>query len=254
MQRIGFIGTGHIAAPMARALARDGHAVTVSERSADTAAALASAGLGIRVAANPQVVETSDIVFLCLRPAVWADVVPSLPWRAEHRVISVMAGVPLVALAAACAPATELSVTIPYGFIESGGCPLPVAGNPGALTALFGGRNPVLPQTDEAALIDHFAASTMTTAALSLLEQASQWLAGQTGDADQAEIYVANLVTGFLQNLSLDRSGRLSEARAELATPQTLNLQMVDGLTRSGTLDALPGILDGIADSMRARP
>ncbi|SNR37964.1 NAD(P)-binding domain-containing protein [Puniceibacterium sediminis] len=251
MPRIGFVGTGHIAAPMARALARGGHRVTVSERSATTAAELAAAGLGITVATNADVVADSDIVFLCLRPAVWADVIPSLPWRAGHQVISVMAGVPLADLAKGCAPASDLAVTIPYGLIENGGCPLPVAGNPSALTALFGAANPILPQKDEAALTDHFAASTMTTAALGLLETASHWLAGQTGDRDQAEVYVSNLVAGFLHNLDRDRAGRLSEARDALASPNTLNLQMVNGLDKAGAFDALPDILDSISASMR---
>ncbi|MGY9048168.1 MAG: NAD(P)-binding domain-containing protein [Rhodobacterales bacterium] len=251
MPRIGFIGTGHIAAPMARALARDGHAVTVSERSAETAAELAAAGLGISVAPNADVVTQSDVVFLCLRPTVWADVIPTLPWRADQQVISVMAGVALADIAKACAPVTDLSVTIPYGFIENGGCPLPVAGDPAALTALFGAADPILPQRDEAALTDHFAASTMTTAALCLLEGASRWLAEQTDDADQAEVYVSNLVAGFLQNLERDRAGRMADAREALATPNTLNLQMVEGMRNAGAFDALPEVLDRIAASMR---
>ncbi len=203
------------------------------------------------MAANPDVVAASDVVFLCLRPAVWGEVIPALPWRAEQQVVSVMAGVPLSELARACAPVTDISVTIPYGFIENGGCPLPVAGDPSALMALFGKANPILPQQDESALIDHFAASTMTTAALGLLEGASDWLAGRTGNADQAEIYVSNLVAGFLQGLERDRAGRLGEARRDLATPDTLNLQMVEGLKRAGTFDSLPDLLDSIAASMR---
>ena len=71
MSRVGFLGTGHIAAPMARALARAGHEVTVSRRSDSVSADLAASGLGINVAENAGVLEASEIVFLCLRPAVW---------------------------------------------------------------------------------------------------------------------------------------------------------------------------------------
>lgn len=251
MPTIGFLGIGHIAAPMARALARDGHAVIVSERSADVAAALVNAGLGITKARNQEVVDCADIVFLCLRPAVWHAVTASLTFRAGQQIVSVMAGVPLADIAAACAPARDISVTIAYGYIENGGCPLPVAGDPSALRTLFGGTNPILPQRDAAALRHHFAASTLTTAALSLLMASSDWLATQTGDRDAAEVYVANLVSGFLANLPKERAGQLAAERASLATPNTLNLQMVEALAQGGVFDSLPAILTGISNSMR---
>lgn len=250
MSRVGFLGTGHIAAPMARALARAGHEVTVSRRSEVVSAALAESGLGIAVAENPDVVERSDILLLCLRPAVWKSVVAGLPFRADQKIVSVMAGVPMAGIAAACAPVRDVSVTIPYGFIENGGCPLPVGGDPGAVQALFGARNPVLPQADEAALNHHFAASTIVAAALGLLEDGAGWLAGKTGSPEAAEIYVSNLVTGVLNGLKRDRAGELRDEKRALATPNTLNLQMVEGLAARGAFDGLPAILDGISDSM----
>jgi pyrroline-5-carboxylate reductase len=252
MPVIGFLGTGHIAAPMARALARDGHAVIVSERNAAVAAALVDAGLGITKAANQELVDAADIVFLCLRPAAWQEVVAALDFRAGQQLISVMAGVALADIAAACAPARDISITIPYGYIENGGCPLPVAGDPSALRSLFGRTNPILPQQDEAALRHHFAASTLTTAALSLLMASSDWLAAQTGDKDAAEVYVAHLVSGFLANLPKERGGQLAAERASLATPDTLNRQMVEGLAKAGVFDDLPAILSSISSSMRA--
>ena len=69
-QPVGFLGTGHIAAPMARLVARAGHRVTVSQRNHETARALAKSGLGIGVADNQGVLDSSDIIFICLRPAL----------------------------------------------------------------------------------------------------------------------------------------------------------------------------------------
>lgn len=250
MSRVGFLGAGHIAAPMARALARAGHNVTVSRRNEAVSAELVASGLGIMVAENAEVVAQSDIVLLCLRPAVWAEVVCDLPFRADQKIISVMAGVPMAEIATACAPVTEISVTIPYGFIETGGCPLPVAGNPAAVQALFGADNPVLPQSEEAALNHHFAASTMVAAALGLLEQGTKWLAESTGAPEAAEIYVSNLVTGVLNGLSRDHAGELHAEKMALATPNTLNLQMVDGLAARGAFEGLPDILSSISASM----
>ncbi|MCG6904413.1 MAG: NAD(P)-binding domain-containing protein [Rhodobacter sp.] len=250
MSRVGFIGAGHIAAPMARALARKGHDVTVSERNAGVAASLAGAGLGIRVAPNQGVVDGADIVFLCLRPAIWADAVAGLDWRAEQQIVSVMAGVPLAEIADSCAPVATLSATIPYGFVEKGGCPLPVAGDPGAVQALFGADNLVLPQDDESALQHHFAASAVVSGVLDFLDTAAIWLAGKTANADAAEVYVANLVSGVLQHMDKSRAGSLAGERSSLATPNTLNLQMVTGLAEAGAFDRLPDILDRVSASM----
>ena len=152
--RVGFLGTGHIAAPMARLIAGAGHAVTVSERSVSTSTELAQAGLGIQVAENQAVLDQSDVVFICLRPAVWEKVASGLKWRAEHQVISVMAGVTLARIVDICAPASHVSATLPLGFLETGGCPLPVAGPPEPLSGLLGEINPIIPlQSDTDLLI-----------------------------------------------------------------------------------------------------
>lgn len=253
MARVGFIGTGHIAAPMARALARDGHKVVVSERNAAVAAALAAAGLGIKVAPNQDVIDGAEIVFLCLRPAAWQHVVAGLNWGQGRVIVSVMAGVSLANIAAACAPSTEISATIPYGFIEAGDCPLPVAGDPAALQELFGAKNLVLPQADERALQHHFAASALVSAVLGLMDVTSGWLGQKTGNADQAEIYVSNLIAGFLAGLDKSGAGRLAAEKAALASPNTLNLQMVEGLEGAGAFAGLPALLDRVSASMEPK-
>lgn len=250
MSRVGFVGTGHIAAPMARGLARDGHDVTVSERSADISGALKKAGLGIEVADNQAVLDAADTVFLCLRPAVWQEVVAPLTFRADHRIVSVMAGIALGDLAEACAPATEISSTIPYGFIEFGGCPLPVVGNPQAVSDLFGEANHVLPLSRESALTSYFAASALASAALGLLEATAGWLGRETGDQASAELYVSKLIGGLLTHGDFSDAGALAREKWALATPNTLNRQMVDGVEGQGAFDSLPAVLSRIAASM----
>lgn len=252
MMRVGFIGTGHIAAPMARNLARKGHSITVSHRNADTSAALVASGLGIERADNQAVLNASDVVFLCLRPGVWEAGVAGLTWRADHRIVSVMSGVTISEITQACAPVTEVSVTIPIGFLEFGGCPLPVAGDPAVLQALLGDDNPILPQSNEAALNDHFAASALLSGVLEFMETGAAWLAGQTGDPDMAEIYVSNLVTGFLRDMPRTAQGDMAAAKWALATPGTLNLQMVDGLRAANAFEDLPNLLSRISASMES--
>ncbi|MEM9755067.1 MAG: NAD(P)-binding domain-containing protein [Pseudomonadota bacterium] len=251
MARVGFIGTGHIAAPMARSAARDGHRVTVSERNKATSEALSALGLGIAVASNQGVLDAADIVVLSVRPAAWRAALDGLSWRSDHRIVSVMAGVPLSEIAAACAPATELCVTIPLGFLEVGGCPLPVYPDTGAVQAIWGAANPVTPVASEGALISHFAASALIPATLTVLAEGSAWLGSVTGDPDSAETYVSQLVAGYLADLPKDKAGQAIAARASLATPNTLSRSMVDALEHAGLRDALRGALADLDARMR---
>lgn len=244
MSRIGFIGTGHIAAPMVRFLAARGHEVTVSERNAGVAAELA-ASHGVGIAGNQEVLDGAEIVFLCLRPQVAVEALAPLRFAASQRIVSVMAGVPLATLARLCAPATEIVATIPLGFLEKGGCPLAACPEAGVLETLFAPENPVVPVADEAALNAHFAICAMVPGLLDLMNTGAAWLGRQTGDPARAEFYTTGLVSGFLAAMETGPGG-LARARDALDTNGTLSLQMTEGLHDGGAHDALRATLEAI--------
>lgn len=249
MSRIGFIGTGHIAAPMARAVARDGHAVLVSDRNAEIAQSL-SRDPAISVAPNQQVLDGSDIVFLCLRPQIAPDILAGLRFRADQQIVSVMAGVAMARLQALCAPATDFTMTIPMGFLEQGGCPLAAYPGAGPLDGLFGAKNPVIPVTSEAALAQHFAVAALVPGMLDLLAHGVDWLSARTGDGVGAERYVTQMMAGFLAALPDDGQGHLARERDALATQGSLSLMMVDGLRRADMPSALRAAMDDIGTRM----
>lgn len=253
MTQIGFIGTGHIAAPMVRFLASLGHAVTVSERNAETAQALRTSH-GVKVASNQAVLDGSEIVFLCLRPQGAADVIAGLRFSADHKVVSVMAGLPLKALSEACAPARDICMTIPLGYLEKGGCPLPVYPDDGVLRGLFEPENPVLKAADEAAFNQYFAICAFVPGVLDLMVTASDWLARHTDDADQAARYARQLLTGFLAVLPEGGADLLPRERDALATAGTLSLQMTDGFLKGGAHDALRDSLSAIGRRLELKP
>ncbi|MFK7871042.1 MAG: NAD(P)-binding domain-containing protein [Roseobacter sp.] len=245
MSRIGFIGTGHIAAPMVRFLAGQGHEVCVSQRNAEVAAALA-ASHGVAVLENADVLARSDIVFLCLRPHLAEEVLRGLQFRADQQIVSAMAGVPLARLEQLCAPATAITATIPMVFLEHGGCPLPACPDAGPLEGLFAPENPVLPVADEAAFNQHFAIATVVPAVLEVLATSAAWLGHATGDDAVAEFYTAQLVAGYLANIEKAKAGALAQERDALATTGTLSLQMVDALRAAGVPGTVSDALSGI--------
>lgn len=248
MYRIGFLGTGQIAAPMVRFLAGTGHDITVSDRNADIAASLES-GHGVMVAKNQQVIDRSEVVFLCLRPHLAAEVLQDLKFHPGQHIISVMAGVSLAQLRTLCAPAEDITITIPLGFLEQGGCPLPAYPSTDVLDRLFEPENTVFQVPDERALNMHFAICAMVPGLLDLMATGAEWLGDETGEHEKAEFYTTQLFSGFLAAMTR-KPGALARKRDSLATQGSISLQMTEGLRDGGAHEVLVQTLDAIRDRL----
>ncbi|WP_120632022.1 NAD(P)-binding domain-containing protein [Ruegeria sp. EL01] len=245
MSRIGFIGTGHIATPIARFLAAKGHQISVTERNSQVSAQL-KAEIGATVAAPQSVVDACDMVFLCLRPHMATEILTPLTFRTDQQIISVMAAISANELATLCAPASDFVQTIPLGFLQSGGCPLAAFGNDRLLAGLFEPENPVIKVADEAALNAHFAICAMVPGFLDLMTTGANWLAEETGDVHGAEFFTTQLFSGFLTAMEKGKAGQLAEERDALATDGTLSLQMTEALRLGKAHEALLGALTAI--------
>lgn len=252
MSRIGFIGTGHIAAPMVRFLSNRGHEIVVSDRNADVAASLRESH-GVNVADNQTVLDKSDVVFLCLRPHVAQDILAPLNFKPDQHIVSVMAGISLNQLRELCAPATDFSLTIPFGFLEVGGCPLPAYPSKILLETLFSPDNPVIELSSEDELNQHFAICTMLPGLLDLMATGARWLGNATGDQTAAALYTTQLIRGFLNALPPSSADQLTRERDALATEGTISLQMTTALRKGRCHDTLEHALDAINTRLKAK-
>ncbi len=248
--RVGFIGTGEIAAAMVEGLSGRGHDLIVSERNTLMATELAGRFSDVQIAANTEVVAGSDIVFLCLMADVARDVLGTLPWRGDQAVISVMVDVPLAELATLCAPASDIALTIPLSAVATGRSVLPCHPDSDALRALFGESDAIIAVPTEAGLNAHFAASALSAPLLDLMQTGARWLAAQTGDAEGAETYVAGVFAGFLRQMSVQGAdfGQLLDG---LATEGGLNATMKQQMADAGAPDALRAGLDGLKPRLK---
>jgi len=254
MARIGFLGTGAIAEAMVRGLDGLGHDILVSERNAATAQRLARDFAGVSVAANAEVVAQSDIVILCLMSGIAERVLPDLPFRADHKVISVMADMPRDKLAALIPDVADLSLTIPLPSIATGGCPLPVWPDTGSVRAVFGDRNPVIAVESEAALNAHFGACAVSLPVMALLRTGVDWLAAQTGDRAGAEIYVTAMFGAYFAAMRRDGSGGIDTVMADLGTEGGLNDSLCNTMAQAGAPDALLEGLNGLRERLGLPP
>ena len=191
-------------------------------------------------------IDASDVIFLCPRPLIAADVLKPLTFRADQQIVSVMAAVSANQLATLCASASDFVQTIPLGFLQTGGCPLAAFGNDRLLADLFEPENPVVKVADEAALNAHFVICAMVPGLLDLMATGAGWLADQTGDTEGAEFYTNQLMSGFLATMKKETAGELAKERDALATEGTLSLQMTNILQSEGAHDALRAALTAI--------
>ena len=244
MNRIGFIGIGHIAAPMVRRMVRLGHEVIVTERNKDVSAELVKS-VGVSIGSAQDVIDASDIVFICLRPAVAADILRDLTFRADQRIISVMAELSHADLREICAPANDITRTIPFGFVEQGGCPLPVWGDADLIETLFGPDNIILPMTQEDGLNAILTASAVMASHLDLMQSVAEWTSSALQDKATGEAYIKHLVTGFLNNMPT-HTGALAEERDALTLPGSLNHHVMHSLRSAGVDATLTSSLEDV--------
>jgi len=243
--RIGFIGTGRITRRMVGALAGDGHEIMLTRRSESVSSELAAARRDVTVVDDPQaVVDRGDVIFVCLAADPARKVLPTLAFRADQAVVSVMAGIGIDELRAVVAPATDLCITIPMPFVEQGGCPLPTYPRSAALESLLGARNPVIPVASEDALAPFWAVSGTMASVLAELQTMVSWLGDRIGEPAAAERYVAHLYGGYLGTLEKDGNGRLEAALGDLSIEGGLNATLRERVTASGHYEKLRSALD----------
>lgn len=111
---LGFIGSGSMAAALARGLAGEGDGMLFSDSGSGRAAALA-AELGGEALANEEVATRADAIILAVKPAALDAVAPSL--QDAEEIVSVLAATPLSRLREAF-PNAQILRTMPNVGVE----------------------------------------------------------------------------------------------------------------------------------------
>ena len=237
--RLGFIGTGTIAAAMVNGIAKDGHEIVVSERNARISAELAQTHPNVTIADNQTVADQSDIIIIGLLDSAARHVLPALTFQSHHRVFSVVVGITFAELTEWVAPAREVGTFIPYPFIAQGDSPLLVYPQSETLTALFGERNHLIPLTSESDLNSYLAAQAVLSPTVKLLHETAGWLTKRTGDAVSAEKFLRILIGNYLTATPLDQPDTLAAMLRDLGTEGGLNAQLRDHFTDAGVYQTL---------------
>ncbi|MGO4910410.1 NAD(P)-binding domain-containing protein [Pseudorhodobacter sp. W20_MBD10_FR17] len=238
--RIGVIGCGMISSAAVHGIARDGHQILVSERSATYARALADAYENVTISDNQGVVDASDVIFLALIAEVAPDVLGALRFRGDQRIITFMAGATLEQADAMVRPARAVAIMMPFPGISKGGTPIMMQGDPALVDEIFGARNEIYPLKDAKEMAAYLCAQAVLSPVARMVNDTAEWLGKRVSDKAQGEAFLRALIAS---NLSDTESAALIKA---LNTPGGYNQRLRLHMEASGSSEALTGGLNAL--------
>lgn len=194
---------------------------------------------------NQQVVDDSDVVVVCLLPNHAAEELAGLQFRANHAVVSAIAGFPVARLAGLVAPATDIARSIPLTAVATRGSVTPVHPATLAATALYNRLGGSMEIADELAYESVSAASATVAAYFRYLGTIADWLSGRGIPAAAARRYVADTFAALSGELDSPGADFAALAQAH-TTPGGLNEQFARDLDAAGTYDAVQAGLDAL--------
>jgi pyrroline-5-carboxylate reductase len=197
--RLGFIGTGTIAAAVVRGLAGRGHEILVSARSQVRSTRLAAEISEVRVAEVQEILDQSQVVFLGLMLEAAPEILGGLTFRAGQQVVSFMAGADLEQVAALVAPARAEAVMMPFPGIAQGGSAVMALGGTELLNALFAPHNRVFFLRNAQELEAYLCAQAVLSPVARLTADAASWLGARVSDPAQGEAFLRMLISSSLR-------------------------------------------------------
>lgn len=252
LPKVGMIGVGTIAEALTVGLCAFGDPraeILLSPRNEVISSRLARRFEGVTVAVDNQaVVDGSEIVILAVRPQVAEEVLGALRFRADQRVVSLIATYQVEQLSRLVAPAHRISRAVPLPPVAERQGPLAVYTESVAILELLDGLGSLIRVEDEAHLDLISAVTSLMGTYFGMTGAVDSWLVERGFQPEASRIFVAEL---FL-NLALAAKKRSEESfsrlSAEYSTPGGLNEQAWRELRASGWADQVQSALSLILD------
>jgi pyrroline-5-carboxylate reductase len=246
--RLGFIGTGTIAAAMVEGLG--GHAV-LSPRSAAVAADLAGRFPGVRVAeSNQAVADQCDLVVLAVRPQVAEEVVRELRFRMGQKVLSLVAATTGETIQGWIGLDLPVIRAIPLPFVSRRSCVTPIFPPDPQVAALFGRLGQAVECRTQAEFDLLAVGSALMGSYFGLLAVAQGWLVEQGLPEPAARSYLASLFAN-LGRVAEGSPQSFAALREEYSTKGGLNEQVYRVFSEEGGAEALRTALAQVLQRVR---
>jgi pyrroline-5-carboxylate reductase len=257
MASIGFLGVGTISEAMVRAMAtREGGSdmLLLSPRSADRVERLAAEFAQCqRMGSNQDVVDSSDIVVLGMRPQQLDDALAGLRFRDDQVIASLIAGTPPSGIVPLVAPATRVCQLIPLPAIALRRGPLVISPPFPEVVAALEGLGEVVTLDDESLIRTLSCASAFMSTYYEMQNVLIDWIAAQGIDDSTASRYVRAELDGLAAVGWATPDADRADLPLEHQTKGGLNERVRARLMEIGWFDELVGAIDGVYRTAQLR-
>lgn len=247
---LGFIGTGAITEAMVTGLCDIGgfeERVLLTERTKERSSRLARAFSNVEVFNDNQtIVEQGECVVLAVMPEQLSDVLSTLRFRNDHRVISVVAGASLEVLRTLVSPAEKVYRAIPMPPAERGIGPIPICPPDASVEALFDRIGTAVPVRNERQFQAFAAGSALMATFFELVSSAARWLEKEGVPPKEAALYATSVFHALSTMTTEVSADRLQQMSTECLTAGGLNEQILQELRQQSWFDAVNERLDRI--------
>ena len=227
--KIGFIGIGKIAGAVIQGLCTstaEGLQIFLSPRNELMSASLAARFPEVtRCRDNQEVLDSSEVVIIAVRPPVATEVLGALRFREDQAVVSLVALLPYEPLYALTRPAGVACRAIPLPTVVQHNCPIPLYRADQRVERLFGYLGETFRVENEGALHALWTLTGLITPYYDLLGRLSEWTVAHGVQPDTANGYVANLFQSLSYLAQQTKSVDFGELANHAATPGGINEQ-----------------------------
>ncbi|ADV83586.1 pyrroline-5-carboxylate reductase [Terriglobus saanensis] len=247
--KLGFIGTGTIAAAIVKGLQASPAKcpVFLSPRNVEIARRLAERYANAQIAAtNQAVLDASDTVILAVRPQIAHEVLTSLRFRPDHHVVSLIAAVSLKYLQSVTAPASIVTRAVPLPAVAYRQAPTAMYPPNPTIKALFDELGIVIELESEAEFDAFTTATSIMSTYFGFADTTASWMEHQGVAPQKAHAFVGQMLRGLAAATTVAPDRTFAQMVEDHQTPGGLNEQVFRALLPDGRLVELDRALDGV--------
>jgi len=248
--KIGFIGTGKISGAVVQAICisdLQDYQIFVSPRNKEVSSSLEKKYKRVkRLESNQAVIDSSDLVFLAIRPPVFHEVVSILNFRHDHSVVSVIPFTTFDKIQEVVSPATIISRATPLPTVTTHVCPIPVHKPSEILLEVLEAIGQPFEVGSEEELHTIWTLTCLISPYYDMLSSLANWAVQNSVDQKLANKYVADMFNTLTNAAHMSDNPDFNSLSHHAATPGGLNERTAKEIEDTGAHEAYISTANGI--------
>ena len=247
---LGFLGTGRIASSVIEGVFKSKlkiKKIYISPRNRTIAKKLSKRFKKVTISRNnQQLINKSNWVFLAVTPKVGNQILKTLNFKKNQKVISFISTINLAKLKKVIGKKVKIVRAIPLPPISIRKGPIPICPPDKKVKSFFNKLGTTVEIKNEKSSINFWATSGMMAPFYELLKVLSDWLVKRGIKRNEAQKYITSLFVALSEDSAINSKKDLKYLVKDSQTPKGLNEQAVKKLRKAGFYQHLEKSLNGI--------